>query len=430
MATLDSSTPTDRVLDLVEERAQEVVDAVIDSLRAELPDFLGVEPGKEDPRVVEAVSAHVREHVTVCAAALRRGHSPAGRELDFVRVRALERAREGLPVDAMLHAYRIGQREVWKAIAGAAAGTAPGEVDLVELSFASNAYTNAVSGAVSEAYIEARQMTLADAERSRRELLTDLLSAGASIDGDLLRRAAALGLDAHGAHAMIVAVAVDPSHEQEATLRLAERAVARARISVDATPWSVIAHDELIGLVPCGERGAAAVAEQVMTEVRRLHEREGAAVRVGVSVARPGLTDVREAYTEARRAVVHTSAEQPVVAVEQVALFDYLVSDADEFALGLVPEALADLASGNGPQTELADTLLAYLECGLNAERAARRLFVHPNTVRYRLRRVRELTARDPHDPLDLLDLVTAIRLVRQQRAAGEWTRRSLTSFN
>src|SRR5438067_1085651 len=66
MATLESSTPTDRVLDLVEERAEDVVAAVIASFRVELPGVLSVEPGKEHPGAVEAVSAHTREHVHAC----------------------------------------------------------------------------------------------------------------------------------------------------------------------------------------------------------------------------------------------------------------------------------------------------------------------------------------------------------------------------
>jgi len=40
----------------------------------------------------------------------------------------------------------------------------------------------------------------------------------------------------------------------------------------------------------------------------------------------------------------------------------------------------------------LLDTALTYLELGSSLEATARTLFVHPNTVRYRLRRVSELT--------------------------------------
>lgn len=49
----------------------------------------------------------------------------------------------------------------------------------------------------------------------------------------------------------------------------------------------------------------------------------------------------------------------------------------------------------------LTETLDAYLDCGGAIEACARKLFVHPNTVRYRLKRIAEFTGRDPTDPRD-----------------------------
>jgi DNA-binding PucR family transcriptional regulator len=48
--------------------------------------------------------------------------------------------------------------------------------------------------------------------------------------------------------------------------------------------------------------------------------------------------------------------------------------------------------------TALLDTVMTYLEQGNSLEATARLLFVHPNTVRYRLRRVSELTGVIPGD--------------------------------
>jgi DNA-binding PucR family transcriptional regulator len=49
----------------------------------------------------------------------------------------------------------------------------------------------------------------------------------------------------------------------------------------------------------------------------------------------------------------------------------------------------------------LTETLDAYLDCGGAIEACARTLFVHPNTVRYRLRRIADFTGRDPTHPRD-----------------------------
>jgi DNA-binding PucR family transcriptional regulator len=49
----------------------------------------------------------------------------------------------------------------------------------------------------------------------------------------------------------------------------------------------------------------------------------------------------------------------------------------------------------------LIETLDAYLDCGGAIEACARKLFVHPNTVRYRLKRITDFTGRDPTEPRD-----------------------------
>ncbi|MCV7261246.1 PucR family transcriptional regulator [Mycobacterium shimoidei] len=49
----------------------------------------------------------------------------------------------------------------------------------------------------------------------------------------------------------------------------------------------------------------------------------------------------------------------------------------------------------------LTETLDAFLDCGGAIEACARKLFVHPNTVRYRLRRIADFTGRDPTQPRD-----------------------------
>jgi len=61
----------------------------------------------------------------------------------------------------------------------------------------------------------------------------------------------------------------------------------------------------------------------------------------------------------------------------------------------------------------LLDTLSTYLEQGSSLEKTARMLFVHPNTVRYRLRRVTELTGFTPSEGREGFTLWTAIILGR-----------------
>lgn len=61
----------------------------------------------------------------------------------------------------------------------------------------------------------------------------------------------------------------------------------------------------------------------------------------------------------------------------------------------------------------VAETLGAYLESGGSVEAAARVLFVHPNTVRYRLRRISDVSGLTPSDPRDAYTLRLALTLGR-----------------
>jgi hypothetical protein len=62
---------------------------------------------------------------------------------------------------------------------------------------------------------------------------------------------------------------------------------------------------------------------------------------------------------------------------------------------------------------ELRRTLESYVEGGDSLEGAARALYVHANTVRYRLRRIEALTGRSPADPRDALALRLGLILAR-----------------
>ncbi|MFB7878359.1 PucR family transcriptional regulator [Nocardia sp. NPDC056064] len=70
--------------------------------------------------------------------------------------------------------------------------------------------------------------------------------------------------------------------------------------------------------------------------------------------------------------------------------------------------------------SSLSDTLDAYLDCGGAVETCARQLYVHPNTVRYRLKRIGEITGRDPMNPRDAYVLRIAATVGRLTRTHNE----------
>ncbi|MFD1147211.1 PucR family transcriptional regulator, partial [Saccharothrix hoggarensis] len=84
----------------------------------------------------------------------------------------------------------------------------------------------------------------------------------------------------------------------------------------------------------------------------------------------------------------------------------------------LVDRVARPLEDAGGSLLETVDT---FLEVGGVLEACARKLFVHPNTVRYRLRRATELTGRNANDPRDALVLRVALSVGRLARARGLW---------
>ncbi|RAY16966.1 hypothetical protein DPM19_02030 [Actinomadura craniellae] len=67
----------------------------------------------------------------------------------------------------------------------------------------------------------------------------------------------------------------------------------------------------------------------------------------------------------------------------------------------------------------LAETLLAYLECGRNAVSVAARLHAHPQTVRHRMHQIADLFGPAIDDPAQTLDYLIALRTHRLLTAAG-----------
>ncbi len=101
-------------------------------------------------------------------------------------------------------------------------------------------------------------------------------------------------------------------------------------------------------------------------------------------------------------------APRPVLASD---LLPERALDGDDLArTALVTEVYEPLLRGG---TALLDTVMTYLEQGNSLEATARLLFVHPNTVRYRLRRVTELTGITAADGRGGFTLWTAVILGR-----------------
>jgi DNA-binding PucR family transcriptional regulator len=63
-------------------------------------------------------------------------------------------------------------------------------------------------------------------------------------------------------------------------------------------------------------------------------------------------------------------------------------------------------------QSQLVDTVRTLVECNFHYRTAAEKLFTHPNTLRYRMSRINELTGLDFADADDRLKVEIALRIL------------------
>jgi hypothetical protein len=123
---------------------------------------------------------------------------------------------------------------------------------------------------------------------------------------------------------------------------------------------------------------------------------------------------VGPAVPDLRSAGASLDAPRPVLADDL--LPERALQGEAEARRQLVEEVYVPLLGAGSP---LLDTLSVYLEHASSLEATARMLFVHPNTVRYRLSRIAELTGRTPSDGRGSFVLRVAVALGRLARTDG-----------
>ena len=159
--------------------------------------------------------------------------------------------------------------------------------------------------------------------------------------------------------------------------------------------------------------------EPVGTARRAREALAGGPGRNGVRAAasRPAaVTALRRAFHEARCALEATSladGDAPEVAsYRDLGAFTLLLAIQDDDALRLYSDDLLDPIERTEGEYggELLRSLEAFIENNGNWERAARQLYCHRHTLRYRIRKIEELTGRDLGRATDRIELWLALR--------------------
>jgi PucR C-terminal helix-turn-helix domain len=313
----------------------------------------------------------------------------AGRGQSSEVYRALGRGemREGRALDSLQAAYRVGARVAWRRLSavGLRAGLSP-EV-LCSLADAIFAYIDELSADSVEGYAQAQQAAAGERERRRRRVLGALLAE--TVDLDALRAA---GAEAEWElPAEVALLACEPADLDSITRRL----------PIDALAGTF---DELGCIVVRDPDGPGRRAELVRAC-------EGRAAALGptqpLERARPSWERARSAFAAIRAGALRSELCVVAEHLTEIAFFEAREPLRELRARCLAP--LADLTPSASDR--MAETLKAYLDHRGNAPAMAEALHVHPQTVRYRLKKLRDLFGDALDNPERRFELETAVRI-------------------
>ena len=316
---------------------------------------------------------------------------PEADPFEAPRATGRRRAEQGMPLESVLHAYRVGFRVIWEALVREARRGGAGRVEgLVDAAMEVWELVDVFSSAVADSYRET-EAGLARRDEGRRDALVDALLEGRGTERAVAAdAAAALDLAEHGRYVVVVLAGEDVRRTAGDALRAQGlRSAWRTRT------------DREIGLVALGDADPA----QAVAALQRLD-----GVCAGVSPPVDGLAEVDVAHRLAETALRAVPSGRPAVTELDGCLPGALVVTAPDLAQRLVQRALGpvlDLESADA--AVLLDTLRTWLDTGGSAGQTATRLYCHRNTVLNRMRRLEALTGRSLDCVQDLVEWSLAL---------------------
>jgi purine catabolism regulator len=275
----------------------------------------------------------------------------------------------------------------------------------------------------------AKERELSEVEgRVRGEFLEDLLNGTYGEDAAAQRRARHLGYPLHGNH-IVMLVDIDDFRGFNRARQISEDAIQALKreflrrvtgVVRSSYPRALVLgrSDSVVSLLPLGtEPGDHQARGQALgLQVRQAIAdwKPGFTVSVGFSgpaEAPAGVAGAQREVTSVMESLARFKRWGQVVAVPELGLTGLLAAVTDERLVDYSRRHLGPLIAHDASRKgSLVATLRAYMETG-EQQQAASRLRVHPNTLRYRLDRIREISGVDLEDPETRLNLAVALRV-------------------
>jgi sugar diacid utilization regulator len=381
-----------------------------------------VNPGlvEGEPEFDEAVR-FTRANIESLLSWVTRGEPISQALLQATRRMAQHLLSQGISLTALQHGGRVWGAIVWDAVLAATRVDNPAEREAA-LAIGSRIWrhVDVISMTAAHAYLD----EVTDRGLMGSELLTTLLTGhGETEFADRLARSLHRQL---GESYVVVlvrgeGVPIEDAPERPLAARVAlDHIVEAARNYLRPSAGSLLAGIRLGDLVALYPVSGPTELRRVQRDCEALASALRIEVSVGMSGWHPGLAGIALGYAEAREAVeiaAGTGIRGRAIALEDVVV-DLMVRSSPH-AQRMLDSVLTPLLEYDRlHHAELIETLRAYLAADTNLTQTARRLSVHPNTAVYRLRRVHELTGRDPRAVDELLVLFLALKLAELKPAA------------
>ncbi|WP_408897026.1 PucR family transcriptional regulator [Nocardioides sp. R1-1] len=362
--------------------------AMADVIRAEIPGYSADGLVTYD-ELVTSCAVNTRYILGNLAGDLSRSETPAAT--------GTTRAEQGVPYADVLQAFRVGSRFIWEVLVERAE---PEDRDLLLLAAADIwAVSDQLATDVTDAY---RRAT---ADRARRDSQMRAVLVGSLLDGDadamsyVGETAGMLDLGRGSEYVVVSAESPSPGSEGVADV---ERVLRRVHVR---SAWR-LDHDHQEGVVALRRGFGVDQLVDVLDGIAR--------ARVGVSTVVARLDDIPEACRQARVACASVSPGASAVGRFGADPLGVLLAGSPDQARMLVDAVLGPVLALPAEDRDVVfATVRAWLAASGSTSAAARELHVHRNTVRYRIRRLEELTGRDLARPVDAAELYVALECVR-----------------
>jgi len=322
-------------------------------------------------------------------------------DLEAPRRTGRRRADQGVPLALVQNAFRNSFECMWQMIVAAGAETeSVSDADLVAIAGEIWTFHDTFTSAMMNAFNETVALLMLRRDQERSALVEAVLQGGMGDAKTVHDAADLLALPYQGTFAVVAADA--PGLARHALPNV--EPVLRARDIGSA--WR-LTPDLHLGIVSM--RSAAGMTELVDV-LRSL-----ATSRVGVSPSFSRLDQTPHALHLARNALSAGRVDIAEVTVFDDSPLPMLVVSAPTTAAAISKQILGSVLDLPDSDRELLITTMAvYFDADGSASQAAQLLHCHPNTVRYRLRRIEKLTGRTFERKLDSAELYIALKALKQ----------------